>query len=214
VTERTLAAHIAERAAHAGLNVAPELAGRLAAYLALLARWNRKINLTAFNLDEPSDDALDRLVVEPVAAARFITASDRLLIDIGSGGGSPAIPLKLAVPSLRLVMVEVKVRKSSFLRQAIQELGLEHAGVETRRSEDVAVDPSFRGAADLVSVRAVRVDSPFLADVAALLRPGGRLFLFGAAAGSLVSLGPQVHLDRTETYAATEGSLVTIAHKP
>ena len=47
------------------------------------------------------------------------------MMDVGSGGGSPAIPLKLAVPRLSLTMVEAKARKSAFLREAIRHLGLE-----------------------------------------------------------------------------------------
>ena len=51
-------------------------------------------------------------------------ASDALWFDIGSGGGSPAIPLKLARPTLPLPMVESKTRKAVFLREAVRALGL------------------------------------------------------------------------------------------
>src|ERR1044071_5772106 len=102
------AAHIAARAAHAGVPVSPELAGSLAAYVEQLARWNRKINLTALALEPATDEAIDRLIVEPLIAARRVRTHDRLAIDIGSGGGSPGIPMQLAVPALRVVLVEVK----------------------------------------------------------------------------------------------------------
>ena len=75
----------------------------LEAYFRLLAHWNAKINLTALPLDPPTDETLDRLLVEPLAAARQIrrcaAASGSTS---GSGGGSPAIPLKIARPALRL----------------------------------------------------------------------------------------------------------------
>ena len=62
-------------------------------------RWNRKINLTA--LTDP-DEAIDRLLLEPLVAARYLPVpGEPSLMDIGSGGGSPAIPLKLATPAPR-----------------------------------------------------------------------------------------------------------------
>src|SRR5262245_21537530 len=101
------------RAAKANLFVSDLLADRLTAYFELLFRWNRKINLTSI---ENLYEACDRLLLEPLVAARYFPASARGLIDIGSGGGSPAIPFKLAVPGIHLTMVEVKARKSAFLR--------------------------------------------------------------------------------------------------
>ena len=56
-------------------------------------------------------------------------------MDIGSGGGSPAIPLKLATPGSALTMVEVKARKSAFLREAIRQLGLTDTQVEIRATK-------------------------------------------------------------------------------
>ena len=74
-------------------------ADSLDAYYRLLARWNRTINLTALSLDPLADEALDRLFIEPLAAAPYIReALDvtplSVWFDLGSGGGSPAIPLK------------------------------------------------------------------------------------------------------------------------
>ena len=78
-------------------------------FYALLSRWNQKINLTS--LADP-DEAIDRLILEPLlAAARFVPAACSSMMDIGSGGGSPAIPMKLVSPRLALTMVEVKATK-------------------------------------------------------------------------------------------------------
>ena len=112
---------LARSATKSNIFIDDPLADSLTAYYELLARWNRKINLTSLdNLDE----AIDRLILEPIAASRYLPASAKLLMDVGSGGGSPAIPFKLAVPRLRLTMVEAKARKSAFLREAIRHLGL------------------------------------------------------------------------------------------
>ena len=130
MASRDFSTRLARRASRAGLFLPDELVGSLTSYYELLSRWNRKINLTA--LDNP-DEAIDRLLLEPVVAARHLRAPDLRLMDIGSGGGSPAIPMKLAAPGIGLTMVEVKARKSAFLREAIRHLAL--AGTTSRRAD-------------------------------------------------------------------------------
>jgi len=115
--------------------VSPEQAAGLAAYLDVLRKWNQKSNLTAFELNPPSEAAIDRLIVEPVVASNRLLPADRLLIDIGSGGGSPAIPLRLMATQLRVVLVEARTRKSAFLREVVRQLGLEGTKVENCRFE-------------------------------------------------------------------------------
>lgn len=154
----------------------PEVAARLETYYELLSRWNAKINLTALNLST-GDEAIDRLLVEPLVAAKSIRAKDSTLIDIGSGGGSPAIPLAIASPQLALRMVEVKVRKSAFLREAVRTLEL-NAQVHTSRFETLLADPAMHEFADTLSLRAVRVDLRTLSGIQAFVKPGGRFFLF------------------------------------
>ena len=130
----------------------------LETYYQLLTKWNAKINLTAFRLTPEGDDAaIDRLIIEPVVAARYIPENARTLLDAGSGGGSPAIPLKLASANLGLRMVEVKTRKAVFLREAVRALGLRDAEVETSRFEELLPRAELHEALDLVSIRAVRV---------------------------------------------------------
>ena len=101
-----LVQRLADRAGLAGLVVPPVLAEPLVAYFEILSRWNAKINLTS--LTDP-DEAIDRLLLEPVAAAAFLPHQIRLM-DLGSGGGSPAIPLALALGATHLVMIESRGR--------------------------------------------------------------------------------------------------------
>ena len=166
------------RAKRAGISLEAELASKLEVYYRLLATWNQKINLTALNLREPTDEAFDRLLLEPVAAARHAPAGAQKLMDIGSGGGSPALPFALAVPNLGLLMVESKTRKSVFLREAVRALELKAADVATARFEELLTRPDLHEAHDLVTIRAVRVESRVLLGLQAFLRPGGQLFLF------------------------------------
>ena len=173
-----LAARIIRRAGPAAVRVDPELAAALGAYLELLGRWNKKINLTGLAVDPPNDEAIDRLIIEPLAAARHLRAKDRLVLDVGSGGGSPAVPMKLGVPALDFVLIEAKVRKAAFLREAIRQLGLAGVQVENCRVEDLGFRQDLRGQADVVTLRAVCMDARLLASAAAFLKPGGRVFAF------------------------------------
>jgi 16S rRNA (guanine527-N7)-methyltransferase len=175
------ASRIEQRVALAGAKVSPEQAAGLAAYLDVLRKWNQKSNLTAFELSPPSDAAIDRLIVEPVVASTRLLPADRLLIDIGSGGGSPAIPLRLMAPQLRIVLVEARTRKSAFLREVVRQLGLEGATVENRRFEELAGRSEFQGKADVVTMRAVRIGGDFWVNTRNILRRTGRLLLLGTA---------------------------------
>lgn len=174
---------------------------KLETYYQLLTKWNAKINLTAFRLvPEGEEGAIDRLLIEPVVAARYIPENARTLLDAGSGGGSPAIPLKLASPNLHLRMVEVKTRKAVFLREAVRALGLHDAEVETSRFEELLPRAELHEALDLVSVRAVRIETRTLLTLQAFLRPGGKLLLFRGSSKSDLETAPPPPLAWMATY--------------
>lgn len=166
---------IVERARFAGLVIPPPLREKLLAYYELLTRWNRKINLTS--LSNP-DEAVDRLLIEPLVAAAGLPRSVRFL-DLGSGGGSPAIPLALALDAPSLVMVESRHRKAAFLREAARVVGIS-AVVEAVRFEELDARASYRGAMDLVSVRAVRMDGAALDLAGRFLKPSGVIALLAS----------------------------------
>src|ERR1700681_1711373 len=112
------------RATQARLTVAASEIDQLEAYYHLLSRWNRTINLTALSLEPLCDDTVDRLLIEPLAVAFHVPDSRAGWFDLGSGGGSPAIPLKIVRPLLGLTMVEARARKAAFLREVIRDLAL------------------------------------------------------------------------------------------
>jgi 16S rRNA (guanine527-N7)-methyltransferase len=175
---------LARRARRAGLTLPVELAAQLEAYYRLLAAWNAKINLTGLKLSEASPDAIDRLLIEPVVAARYVPMKAARMLDVGTGGGSPAIPLALAVPCSSLLMVESKTRKSVFLREVVRTLGLKTAEVVTARFEELLARPDLHETLDLVTVRAVRIESRMLLTLQAFAKPGGQVFLFRGAGTS------------------------------
>lgn len=177
-----LDARISSRAVHHGFVLSPHQAASIARYLRLLARWNERMNLTALNLAGFPDPTLDRLVIEPLAAAPLVPGGAASWLDVGSGGGSPALPLKLVAPQLRLTMVESSLRKAAFLREAVRVLMLDGVSVIAQRVETLPVQV----AADLVTLRAVRIDAALQDALARLVREGGELIHFHSIDSKIV----------------------------
>lgn len=195
---------LARRARRAGVPISGDLIAKLEIYYRLLTVWNAKINLTGLDLSDGSPEALDRLLIEPIAAAKYVPAGTARMLDIGSGSGSPALPLALALAGVQLVMVESKTRKSVFLREAVRALGLMHAEVVTARVEELLSRPDLHETQDLVSIRAVKIDPAMFATVQAFTKPGGLVFLFqsSTAPDPIHQITPL--LTRTATYPLVE----------
>lgn len=181
MSEPAFQQRLAERAAQCGVELAPALAARLERYFRLLQRWNRTINLAGMDLEPVATSAIDRLLVEPVVAARACPPGGvRRIIDIGSGGGSPGIPFALALGDPALTLVESRSRKAAFLREALRTVEL--AGVvEVDRWESIAARHDLEDTFDLLTVRAVRIQSREWSQLATFVRPAGWLFLFRRA---------------------------------
>jgi 16S rRNA (guanine527-N7)-methyltransferase len=176
VTSEEFHGRLSERAAEAGLTVPSALTSRLEAYYRLLFTWNRKINLTGLDLDSLPDEAIDRLFIEPLAAAAHAAHGGRV-IDIGSGGGSPAIPFALASEADGLTMVESRSKKAVFLAEAGRMAGLTRVDVITARFEAVAESSAVAGMFDVVTIRAVRVGAEDWNHLRKPLKIGGALLL-------------------------------------
>jgi len=118
------------------------------------------------------------------------------LVDVGSGGGLPGLPLKIMVPRLQVTLVEADGRKAAFLTQACARLGLAGVRVVGRRAEDAAHDADLREAFDVAVARAL-APMPVLAELCLpFVRVGGRLLAqktrdedVGAAARAIELLG-------------------------
>jgi len=192
------------RARAAGVDLQSTLRDRLLGYYDLLSKWNRTINLTSLS---DTDAAIDRLLLEPLLAARVLP-QPAAMMDLGSGGGSPAIPLALALDAPRLVMVESRGRKAAFLREAARVVGL-HATVEAARFEDLSDRSDYRGTMDIVSMRAVRMDAATLEIARAFAKPGGCLALFTSESqpgGEVTPLLGRANLIRLIVPRGTSGS--------
>lgn len=169
----------------------------LLAHLALLARWNRTYNLTAIR--EPArmvtHHLLDCLAVLP--------ALDRLcggripfrVLDVGSGGGLPGIPIAIARPDWRVTLVEASQKKGAFLAQAIAELRLGNAEVAIARVEDLRPAPLY----DIAISRAFADLAAFAAAVLPHLAEGGSIVAMKGVHpdAELVEVPPQVRVAET-----------------
>lgn len=183
ILTRHLRNRVHHRAVRAGVQVDDSVVERLCLYVHLLMRWNSRINLTG--LDD-NDVGIDRLIVEPLLVSQFLTPQGSL-VDIGSGGGSPAIPLKIAVPELALRMVEPKTRKAAFLREAVRQLGLTKTAVETARYQQLMARLELHEAHDVMTVRAVSIEPKALRVLQTFLVPGGKMLLFRSSDGDDIS---------------------------
>lgn len=155
----TLAAGLAEL----GLDLPDAVQHKLLAFRDLLLKWNRTYNLTALRDPEQavSHHLLDSLAILPHVGGGA-------LLDVGSGGGLPGIPLAIARPELAVTLVDAVQKKTTFLQQAAIELGLKNVAVHHARVEEM------RGQYAQISSRAFADLARLVGLTRHLLEPGGR----------------------------------------
>ena len=129
-----------------GAVVPVRMYGQLAEYLALLVKWNAKTNLTAIR--EP-EEMVRRHFGESLFAAQHLGECETVM-DFGSGGGFPGVPMQLFRPELEVTLAESQNKKATFLREVVRILGLP-AEVWAGRVEEMPADWRF----DVVAMRAV-----------------------------------------------------------
>jgi 16S rRNA (guanine527-N7)-methyltransferase len=165
-------ADFTDRLAQLGVTLDDAALRKLGTFLALLLAMNEQVNLTA--ITEPAEawsrHALDALSLVPLFAD--LPAHARVL-DVGSGGGVPGIPLAIARPDLEVTLLDATEKKVAFLRAAAAEVGLPNVDAVCGRAEEVHFDHGF----DVVTARAVAKLPTLLAWTAPFAKKGGRLLL-------------------------------------
>ena len=126
-------------------------------YFEELAKWNEKINLTSVtNYEEVQlRHFLDSLTVRLAYEREEWANSPFQLIDVGAGAGMPGLPLKIAFPYIKLVLIESVGKKSDFLKHVADSLELDNVDVITQRAEDIAGQENHREHYYLAVSRAV-----------------------------------------------------------
>ncbi len=107
-----------------------EVREKLLAYVALLYKWNKTYSLTALR---EQDKAVSHHLLDSLSILPFVPAGN--LLDVGSGGGMPGIPLAIVRPEQRVTLLDSNSKKSAFLQQAAIELGLQNISVHGGRVE-------------------------------------------------------------------------------
>jgi 16S rRNA (guanine527-N7)-methyltransferase len=161
----TVQQELAAGVAALGLPLPEGAEAKLLAYLALLEKWNRVYNLTAVR---DAKRMVSHHLLDSLAAVPYFQA-ERVL-DVGSGGGLPGIPLAIARPELRVTLIDSIAKKTAFLLQVKAELDLGNLEVVTSRVEDFHPEAKF----DVITSRAFSDLKEFVGLTRHLLMPGGR----------------------------------------
>ena len=124
------AQQLAQGLAAMGLEVPAAAQEKLLAYAALLEKWNKTYSLTALR---GADKAVSHHLLDSLAVLPHVPAGT--LLDVGSGGGMPGIPLAIVLPELAVTLIDSNSKKTAFLRQAAIELRLSNVNVHCGRVE-------------------------------------------------------------------------------
>ncbi len=140
-------------------------------YYRELLFWNEKMSLVS--LKSPLD--ITKHLIDSLTPARLIKDRHSKLLDIGTGAGLPGIPLKIAMRSLRVTLLDSSRKKTSFLKSVIRKLGLKDISVVNSRAESLTLEKTYRGSFDIVISRAAFKIPYFLTVGAHFLSDGGTL---------------------------------------
>lgn len=191
----------------------------IADHVRLLLAWNEAINLSGIRI--PAAIALQHVVDSLTALPILRRSGIEDFIDLGSGGGYPGLPLAIALPARRALLVESVGKKARFLATVIDATGLRgRVAVAATRAETLAADPHHRGQWGAVTARAVG-DMGELAELSLpLLRVGGLLVAWkrrpaedelAAADGAIHQLhGRLIRLEQVEVPGLEDNVLVVV----
>jgi 16S rRNA (guanine527-N7)-methyltransferase len=168
-----------------GVALSTEQANSIFVFLTELKKWNQKINLTAI---QDERDVVIKHVLDSLVYIKGIPWTQGLkLLDMGSGAGFPAVPIKLAHPEMMVTMVEAVQKKATFLRHIIRMLKL--AGIEVQDKRTEKLPHVFHDSFDLVTARAFADMDRVIMSGRPFLKRGGLMVL---------SRGPEENIARQQ----------------
>lgn len=204
----TLEAALTRSAASWSIPLGSAESEAIATYASLLLTWTARINLTgAVSLDDLAAEHLpDSFVLASRLTPQDVGTDTARVIDVGSGGGLPALPLAILCPHLHIQLVEPIAKKAAFLRTAIRELKLgERLTVLGKRAETL-VPANF----DVAISRATLPPPAWMALGAQLVRPGGRVFVLASSRAELAPIPASLAEDGHWSYLDGRRTLVEL----
>ena len=175
---------VRRQAAALGIRLPEEAVEAMEHHYRLLLRWNAAAKLTTITA---LPEIVSRHFVESIVAVPHVGASGGELVDVGSGGGFPAVPILVLRPDLHGTLLEPATRKWAFLKAVIQETGLGSRARALRRRVDSRAELAALGPFDCLTMRAVSGHEALIGGATDGLRPGGRaLFFVGAEAAERI----------------------------
>ncbi len=170
------------------LELATQQRAAIEAHVRLLLAWNAHINLSGLRTAEQiaRGHVLDALIAIPFLRSLRHRAGEPTLLDLGSGGGYPGLPLAVALPARRVALVDSIAKKAAFLEAAAAVVsealpdspGRPEISVLAERAEDLADEPGHREGWDVVVARAVGSVAEVAELGLPLVRPGGRVVVW------------------------------------
>jgi 16S rRNA (guanine527-N7)-methyltransferase len=185
-----------------GLTVGDSQVDQFMRYLAHLIEWNKAINLTA--IIDPKEIIIKHFVDSLVALVATSFPQNGVVLDVGSGGGFPGIPLKIVRPDMRLVLVEPVQKKCSFLSSVIGLLKLQDVSTFAGSIEQYA-KRSISHVVDIIVVRALKYDE-IRKHLPALLTLKGKVVLYRTAIIKKHEIGEEFHLVSEAALMLPQGS--------
>ena len=134
-----------------GINLNDENEKKLGLFYDFLTEYNKKVNLTSITEEK---EVWIKHFLDSVIGEKFFEKNSSV-IEIGSGGGFPSIPLKIIRSDLSFTLCDSTGKKCEYLKEAVKYLGLENVEVVCARAEDLGKNPVFREKFDVVTARAV-----------------------------------------------------------
>lgn len=158
-----------------GLHPTPQQLDQFAVLVAWHRAWCSRIGLS--KVLRPRDVIVKHLV-DSLLAAQFVRGRKPNCLDVGSGAGFPGLPLRIALPTVRLWVLDSRRKVASYLHVLAHALGLHDITIARRRAEELAAEPGLRRSFDLVLARALAPPEKALPLCWPLVAPNGRLALF------------------------------------
>ncbi len=165
---------------HFNIQLADEIIRNEMLFLDELLRWNRSINLTSITR---YDDAIEKHLVDSLLLLPHLGQIEKM-IDLGSGGGLPGIPLAIAVANLQVVSIDSVGKKINFQRHLKRFLSLDNLYIEQSRAEQLSSSMLDQESFDLVVARAFTSLERLLGYASPWLKPGGRVIAMKGPEGS------------------------------